>query len=732
MVDVSSTVLLAPTYKPQAYMDCAPHANSMAVCGLFMNDFIEQNTPDAGDSIKEFAIENIANDTSEDSGESQAPQMPGALAESDATEAAQALPNPFAELGLSPALLKAIADLGYTEPTAVQARVLPLSMTVAAEDGQAPINDLMVSSQTGSGKTAAFLLPILHRLDVEQRERDRAESMAWAKQLEEAASKGELAPKKPRRKNPTDPRNFKPAKPYALILCPTRELAQQVANDAIELVRHMSGVRVATVIGGLPYQLQISKLQNASLVVATPGRLLDLQRNGQIKCEEVKCLVLDEADRMLDLGFSDDLAEIHALTEKREQTLMFSATFAPRIMELATRVMHDGGSRVQRITIDRPQEQHANIKQTLYWADNLAHKRKLLDHWMRDTHIQQAIVFASTQIECDALAQDLIDSGFDAAALHGALSQGLRNRRLRLLREGHIQFLVATDVAARGIDVPSISHVFNYGLPMKPEDYTHRIGRTGRAGRDGLAVTFAEPRDRFRIRDIEDYTKQPLKSATIAGLEPTERVKEKKPSFGKSFNKAGGFGNKGGKSFGGKPARGFGSNAGGGFGGTGNSHERGFERGSERGGDRGFERGADRGFERSDRGDRGFERSDRGDRGFDRGERGFDRPFDQRGAQPRFDGGGFNKDFGNKRPADSRGGDGFKSGFKADYKADFKAGAGKTGGFKGGSFKGADGGAGFGKSGAGKPPGKPFVKSGFKPAGKPAGGKTFAAKGPRK
>jgi superfamily II DNA/RNA helicase len=192
----------------------------------------------------------------------------------------------------------------------------------------------------------------------------------------------------------------------------------------------------------------------------------------------VQFLVVDEADRMLDLGFADDLAEVNQLTAKRQQTMMFSATFAPRIQQLAQRVMREP----QRVQIDSPQEKHANIKQVLFWADNAQHKRALLDHWLRDAGINQAIVFASTQIECDGLANDLQQAGFSAVALHGALSQGLRNRRLMALRNGQVQILVATDVAARGIDVPTITHVFNYGLPMKSEDYTHRIGRTGRAG----------------------------------------------------------------------------------------------------------------------------------------------------------------------------------------------------------------------------------------------------------
>jgi superfamily II DNA/RNA helicase len=178
----------------------------------------------------------------------------------------------------------------------------------------------------------------------------------------------------------------------------------------------------------------------------------------------------------------------------------------------------------RKIQVDNPQEKHVNIKQVLFWADSPQHKRKLLDHWLRDSSINQAIVFASTQIECDGLAGDLQQAGFDAVALHGALSQGLRNRRLMALRNGQVQILVATDVAARGIDVPTITHVFNFGLPMKAEDYTHRIGRTGRAGRDGLAVTFAEFRDRRKIFDIEGYTKQPFKAEVVPGLEPQQRA----------------------------------------------------------------------------------------------------------------------------------------------------------------------------------------------------------------
>ena len=423
------------------------------------------------------------------------------------------------------------------------------------------------------------------------------ERAAFERAVAEAAARGEPAPKRAKRKDPTSSRNFKAATPGALILCPTRELAQQVAHDAIDLVKHCRGLRVANAVGGMPYQLQIAKLQNANLVVATPGRLLDLQRSMQIKLDKVQFLVVDEADRMLDLGFSDDLAELNQLTSQRKQTMMFSATFAPRIQQLAMRVMHDGGSSVQKVTIDSPQEKHTNIKQVLYWADNAQHKRKLLDHWLRDTTINQAIVFASTQVECDGLANDLQQDGFSDVALHGALSQGLRNRRLMALRSGQVQILVATDVAARGIDVPTITHVFNFGLPMKAEDYTHRIGRTGRAGRDGLAVTFAEFRDRRKIYDIESYSRQQFKAEVIPGMEPAQRAPQ--APRGGDF---GGRGRSGGydrdsrdRKFGGPARGGFGGGFGGGFAG------RGDNRGAPARGDGGGfggrdDRGADRGF----------------------------------------------------------------------------------------------------------------------------------------
>jgi superfamily II DNA/RNA helicase len=552
----------------------------------------------------------------------------------DAQETVDTTPNGFVTLGLAPELVQAVADLGYTQPTTVQLKTIPLALPSDNADAKKGYIDLMVSSQTGSGKTAAFLLPVIHTLLKQLSEAEAADRAAYEKSVADAIAKGEEPPKKAKRKDPTNVRNFKAPTPGALIVCPTRELAQQVAHDAIDLVKHCRGLRVANVVGGMPYQLQIAKLQNANLVVATPGRLLDLQRSMQIKLDKVQFLVVDEADRMLDLGFADDLAEINQLTIDRKQTMMFSATFAPRIQQLATRVMRQP----QRVQIDSPQEKHNNIRQVLHWADNAHHKRKLLDHLLRDTTINQAIVFASTQIECDGLANDLQQDGFSAVALHGALSQGLRNRRLMALRQGQVQFLVATDVAARGIDVPTITHVFNFGLPMKSEDYTHRIGRTGRAGRDGLAVTLAEFRDKRKIYDIEAFTRQPFTAEIIPGLEPTQRVERGRdfaPRKGAGKfdaprrNHGGGFAGKGGGGFGGGHRDGgsnFGGRSEGNFGGR---SEGGF------GGDNRFAAAPARSFD---------DRPARGPRPVFEGDRS---PFDKKAARPKsgggkpFGGGGF-------------------------------------------------------------------------------------------
>ena len=420
-------------------------------------------------------------------------------------------------MGLAAPLLRAIETLGFTQPTPVQAEAVPAAMKGG---------DWMVSSQTGSGKTAAFLLPVLHKIMM--------------------ANGG--------KSSPMDLNRF--VGPAALVLCPTRELAQQVAQDAIDLLKNSKGVRVATVTGGMPYGKQMASLRGALVVVATPGRLLDLAQRRQIHLAEVKTLVVDEADRMLDLGFAEDLEDINHLCQHRDQTLMFSATFAPRIMSLASRLMKQPG----RLELASASDRHTQITQSLHWADNLIHKEKLLDHYLRDADLEQAVVFASTQVETDRLADVLAEQGHAVAALHGAMPQKVRAHRLKQLRSGNVRVLVATDVAARGIDVPSITHVFNFGLPMKAEDYVHRIGRTGRAGRTGKAITFAEPRDRMKIRTIEALTDQRIPVAVVPGLEPKtpERPERGGRGEGRGFGgrgegrgRSGGFGGSGRGAFGG-------------------------------------------------------------------------------------------------------------------------------------------------------------------------------------
>ncbi|WP_284085497.1 DEAD/DEAH box helicase [Acinetobacter nosocomialis] len=474
----------------------------------------------------------------------------------------------FAEFSLHETLQQALEGLGFTTPTPVQEQSIP-----AALEGK----DLLVSSQTGSGKTAAFLLPTLNNL----------------------AGQETFVPFKERMKAVTQPN--------ILVISPTRELAQQVSQDAIAFVRHMKGVRIAAIMGGMPFAKQIQQLKGAQVVVATPGRLLDLVNRRQIKLDQVDALIVDEADRMLDLGFSEDLEAISELAANRKQTLMFSATFADRIIRLAACMMKDP----MRIAIETGHSTNTDITQTLHWTDGFEHKKKLLTHWLSDENLDQAVVFASTQEDTDMLAEELAEAGHSVVALHGAMPQTVRNRRLRSIREGRAKILVATDVAARGLDVPTISHVINFGLPMKHEDYVHRIGRTGRAGRTGQAITLATYRERGKIRALEEYLEARLSVSEIEGLEPS-------PPPARSGRDGGGRG-RGGN--GGRDGR-----RGGGFGGG-----RRFE------GESNFKR---REGGRDDRPRRSFDDKTRGDRPFggeDRPRREFnsDRPRREGGFEDR-------------------------------------------------------------------------------------------------
>jgi superfamily II DNA/RNA helicase len=391
----------------------------------------------------------------------------------------------FESLGLDEALLRALKTAGYEQPTDVQARAIP-----AALAGR----DLRVCSSTGSGKTAAFVLPALMRI------------------LES-------------RKDPANkPQRGVVRGPRLLVLVPTRELAMQVCKAAGDYGRHVQWLAVTNVVGGVPYAAQLKALRSPlDILVATPGRLIDHLGSGKAILENVEMLVLDEADRMLDMGFIEDIEHIAQALPAKRQTLLASATFAGEVGQLAQRLQRDD---VERIEIAAHTEKHENITQQIMWADDLDHKHALLDALLTQRDVDQAVVFTSTQIDADRLADRLHEMGHKVASLHGGMPQGRRNRVLQGLRSHHLRILVATDVAARGIDVPTISHVINYGLPLKAEDYVHRIGRTGRAGRSGRAVTLAERRDVPMIRRIQHYTTQPIPVATVEGLEPQRPAPE--------------------------------------------------------------------------------------------------------------------------------------------------------------------------------------------------------------
>jgi superfamily II DNA/RNA helicase len=399
----------------------------------------------------------------------------------------------FEALGLHPSILKALTEAGYTKPTSVQAQAIP-----AALEGR----DLMVSSQTGSGKTAAFMLPSLHKFaSVEQ---PAAGSKTPNQERQSSRSRGE----RPR---------FQPAQPKMLVLTPTRELALQVTTASEKYGSAMRRVRTVSILGGMPYPKQMQLLsRNPEILVATPGRLIDHMESGKINFSELQVLVLDEADRMLDMGFIDDIEKIVAATPETRQTMLFSATLDGVVGNMAKRITREP----LVIQVAGSATKHENIQQRVHFVDDLSHKNRILDHLLRDTTLDQAVVFTATKRDADTIADRLNIAGFAAAALHGDMHQGARNRTLDALRRGQVRVLVATDVAARGIDVPGITHVVNYDLPKFPEDYVHRIGRTGRAGRNGLAISLVNHAEQLNIKRIERFTKQLIPVDVITGFEP--------------------------------------------------------------------------------------------------------------------------------------------------------------------------------------------------------------------
>ncbi len=409
----------------------------------------------------------------------------------------------FEALGLHASLVKAVTAAGYTAPTPVQEQAIPAGIAG---------RDMLVSSQTGSGKTAAFMLPALHQLaGIESAPMSRTP----AQEAQSSRARGERV-------------RFKPAQPKVLVLTPTRELALQVTTATEQYTTDMRRIRAVSILGGMPYPKQMQLLaKNPEILVATPGRLIDHMESGKIDFSELKILVLDEADRMLDMGFIEDIEKIVDATPSTRQTMLFSATLDGVVGNMARRITNDP----LVIQIASATKRHENIVQKVHFVDDLSHKNRLLDHLLRDETLDQAVVFTATKRDADMIADRLNIGGFAAAALHGDMHQGARNRTLDSLRRGSIKVLVATDVAARGIDVPNITHVVNYDLPKFPEDYVHRIGRTGRAGRNGIAISLVNHAEGMNVRRIERFTKQPIPVDVVEGFEPKRATPATRPGW---------------------------------------------------------------------------------------------------------------------------------------------------------------------------------------------------------
>ena len=373
----------------------------------------------------------------------------------------------FNELGLSKPLLKAISDSGYTEPTSIQSAAIGPVLSG---------KDLMASAQTGTGKTAAFTLPLLEKLG----QRDNTGTH-----------------------------------PRVLVITPTRELAAQIEASANTYGKHTT-LQSLAVFGGVKIGPQIKKLrQGIDILIATPGRLLDLSQQGAVNLKQVEVLVLDEADRMLDMGFIPDIRRIQKLLPDSKQTLMFSATYSPEIRKLA----HDYLSNPVEINVTPKNAAAHTVEQVLHPVDK-RRKSELLQHLVQLNSWSQALVFSKTKHGANKLTRDLAKTGVRAAAIHGNKSQAQRTKALEDFKRGKVEILVATDIASRGIDISELPMVINFDLPHVPEDYVHRIGRTGRAGTTGNAISLVCADEAKQLRDIERVIKKPLERVEIEGFEP--------------------------------------------------------------------------------------------------------------------------------------------------------------------------------------------------------------------
>jgi superfamily II DNA/RNA helicase len=379
----------------------------------------------------------------------------------------------FDSLGLSPDILKAVADSGYTVPTPIQAQGIPHVLQR---------RDMIGIAQTGTGKTASFTLPMIEML-----------------------SRGRAKARMPR----------------ALVLEPTRELADQV-SESFDKYSKYSKLSHALLIGGVSMDEQVKKLdRGVDVLIATPGRLLDHFERGKLMLSQVQVLVVDEADRMLDMGFIPDVERICKLIPFTRQTLFYSATMPPEIKRLTDQFLHNP----EQVEVARPATMVANLVQEIVevpandWA-----KREALRRLVRENPVNNAIVFCNRKRDVDVVARSLQKHGFSVAPLHGDLDQSIRTKTLDSFRNGEIQLLVASDVAARGLDIPAVSHIFNFDVPFHPDDYVHRVGRTGRAGRQGHALMLATPRDSKLVDAIEQLIGQTIGSRRMENLEVREEL----------------------------------------------------------------------------------------------------------------------------------------------------------------------------------------------------------------